>query len=235
MLEAEERNTSLAAARDGAEHAAAELRRRVEDSLAAGQLAEARADRAEGRARELEQALQAAQRERQRVEAELQARAARAETRSQELASRAEAAAREAGLAQAARARVQEVEAQLLAAGQARARLEKELTARASAAEARAVDGARRIEQLAAERREAEARAVKAVEEAQARFRDELTRRDQLRADEIDRLQTALQERARREKTLELELQRAKGGRNVVQPQPATPPAATSPAVTDEE
>jgi ParB family chromosome partitioning protein len=168
------------------------------------------------------------------VEAELQARAARAETRAQELAARAEQAAREAGLAQAARARVQEVEAQLLAAGQARARLEKELSARATAAEARAADGARRIEQLAAERREAEARAVKAVEEAQARFRDELGRRDQLRAEEIQRLQAALQDRARREKALELELQRAKGGRNVVQ-QPAGAAPAPAATVTDEE
>jgi ParB family chromosome partitioning protein len=51
------------------------------------------------------------------------------------------------------------------------------------------------------------------VEEAQARFRDELGRRDQLRAQEVQRLQIALQERARREKALEMELARIQGGR----------------------
>ena len=74
--------------------------------------------------------------------------------------------------------------------------------------EQRAADGARRIEQLAGERREADARATRAVEETQARFREELARRDQLRAQEVQRLQAALQERARRERSLELELAR---------------------------
>jgi ParB family chromosome partitioning protein len=130
---------------------------------------------------------------------------------------------------------VQELEAQLVLAGQARARVEKELGARLVAAEGRATDAARRSEQLAAERREAEARAVKAVEEAQGRFRDELARRDQLRAQETQRLQVALQERARHEKSLELELQRAKGGRNVVQgAAPAEPAPEKQPAVEEE-
>jgi ParB family chromosome partitioning protein len=129
---------------------------------------------------------------------------------------------------------VQELEGQLVLAGQARARVEKELGVRIAAADARATDAARRSEQLAAERREAEARAVKAVEEAQARFRDELARRDQLRAQETQRLQVALQERARREKALELELQRVKGGRNVVQPA-AEPEAVAAVAAPVEE
>jgi ParB family chromosome partitioning protein len=52
------------------------------------------------------------------------------------------------------------------------------------------------------------------VEEAQSRFRDELGRRDQMRTQEVQRLQTALQERARREKALEMELARVRcGGR----------------------
>jgi ParB family chromosome partitioning protein len=65
------------------------------------------------------------------------------------------------------------------------------------------------------------------VEEAQARFRDELSRRDQLRAQEVQRLQAGIQERAKREKALEMELARLRGGgtRNVAQPAPAAAPA----------
>jgi ParB family chromosome partitioning protein len=70
------------------------------------------------------------------------------------------------------------------------------------------------------------------VEEAQARFRDELSRRDQLRAQEIQRLQAAVQERARREKALEMELARVKGSRNLAQPAAqVAPPAGEPPAV----
>ncbi|HEX9049707.1 MAG TPA: hypothetical protein VF841_04160, partial [Anaeromyxobacter sp.] len=107
---------------------------------------------------------------------------------------------------------------------------ERDLVGRATAAEARAAEAARRIDQLAAERREAEARGARAVEEAQARFREELQRRDQLRAQEVGRLQAAVQERAKREKALEMELARARGARNVAQPA-AGGPGEEKPAV----
>jgi ParB family transcriptional regulator, chromosome partitioning protein len=89
----------------------------------------------------------------------------------------------------------------------------------------------RRLEVLAAERRDAEARGARAVEEAQARFREELTRRDALRAQELARLQAALQERARREKALEMELARHRGpARNLAGPVAPATPAADAPA-----
>ncbi|GAO04260.1 adventurous-gliding motility protein Z [Anaeromyxobacter sp. PSR-1] len=112
----------------------------------------------------------------------------------------------------------------MAAAGQARARAEKDLAARAA-------EAARRLDQLGAERREAEGRAARAVEEAQARFREELQRRDQARAQELARLQAALQERARREKALELEVARLRGGRNVATPAASgVAPAEAAPA-----
>jgi ParB family chromosome partitioning protein len=121
---------------------------------------------------------------------------------------------------------VGELEALLAQAGQARTRVERDLAGRLAAAEARAAEAARRIEQLAAERREAEARAGRAVEEAQARFRDELARRDQLRAQEVVRLQAALQQGAKREKALEMEVQRVRGPRNLVPSAPSVQPPA---------
>jgi ParB family chromosome partitioning protein len=166
------------------------------------------------------------------VETELQARVARAEARAAEVATRAEQASRDAAALQTARARVMDLETQLAQAGQARARLEKDLGARTAAAEARAAEASRRAEQLAAERREAEARAARAFEEAQARFRDELGRRDQLRAQEVQRLQAGLQERARREKALETELARARGGARSAAQAPAPQDAPEAP---DEE
>ncbi|HEY6003032.1 MAG TPA: hypothetical protein VIV57_09155, partial [Anaeromyxobacter sp.] len=84
------------------------------------------------------------------------------------------------------------------------------------------------VEQLAAERREAESRASRAVEEAQARFRDELARRDQLRAQEVQRLQSGIQERAKREKALELEVARLRSSARSAAPPAAAPSSPAS-------
>ena len=48
--------------------------------------------------------------------------------------------------------------------------------------------------------------------EAQARFQEELQRRDQMRVQEAQRLQAALQERSRQLRVVELELQRIRPG-----------------------
>ena len=64
------------------------------------------------------------------------------------------------------------------------------------------------------------------------RFRDELARRDSLRHQELQRLQTVLQERARREKALEMELARLKRPGPVAGPTGGA--ASASGAVEDE-
>src|SRR5262249_14229377 len=107
----------------------------------------------------------------------------------------------------------------------ARARMERELGQRASAAEARSVDLSQKLAQTQRLQRELEVRLQKETVEAAAKMRAEVERRDAQRAQEIARLQQALQEKARAMKVVELELQRFKSR----SPSPVAPQASVRP------
>ena len=95
-------------------------------------------------------------------------------------------------------------------------------------ADARLAEATRRQAQLGQERKEADARALRSLSEAQARFQEELSRRDEMRAQESQRLQAALQERSRQLRVTELENQRLKAG-NVARAAPAVPGSDAKP------
>lgn len=193
------------------EAGAAESERRTSALESARAAAFGRAGKAERRVTELEEALAKAHRDRQRIETELLARVQRAEARAAEMPSKSEPVETGEDVLAKAKARIRELEGVLASAGEARARGERELLARTHLAEERAAEFGRRIERLEAKGREAELTVSRFVEEAEGRFREELTRREELRTAELERLSSALKERARREKALELELERLRG------------------------
>ena len=130
----------------------------------------------------------------------------------------------------AARAKkIQELESAVETAHVSRQRAEKELSQRAAAAESRANEATARLTAIQKDRKEAEVRLHREVEELTAKQKGELDRRDAIKAQELGRLQAALQEKSKQLKVVELELQRYKTkGPAAARPaaRPARPPAA---------
>ncbi len=133
-----------------------------------------------------------------------------------------------AELEAAAGERAVALKAALAEANEVRARAERDAAAQAAAADARLAEATRRQAQLGQERKDADARALRALSEAQARFQEELARRDEMRAQEAQRLQAALQERSRQLRVAELEIQRLKAG-NVARVVPPAPGSDAKP------
>ncbi|HEX8907573.1 MAG TPA: hypothetical protein VF805_00135, partial [Anaeromyxobacteraceae bacterium] len=120
--------------------------------------------------------------------------------------------------------RVRALETALAEAQEGRARAERDAAGRVSAAEVRVAEASRLRAQLQQERKDADARALRALAEAQARFQEELSRRDEMRGQEAQRLQAAVQERSRQLRVAELEIQRLRAG-NVARGAPSPTPA----------
>ena len=167
---------------------------------------------------ELQSAVAAAQQERRRLEDEGTAKLQKSEAAAKELQARLaesqagrERADREAQQTLAARAkRAQELEQAVEAAAAGKARAERELGQRAQLAEAKAAEAAQKLASAQRLQKDLEGRLAKEGQEAQAKHKAELERREAQRAQEVARLQQALQEKSKAVKMMELELQRLK-------------------------
>ena len=108
-----------------------------------------------------------------------------------------------------ARARkIQELEAAVENLAAAKFRLEKDVNAKATVAEGKAKELGARLAAALKERKELEARHAKELEDQASKHKVELERREQVKAQEVVRLQQAVQEKSKALKVVELELTR---------------------------
>lgn len=119
--------------------------------------------------------------------------------------------------------RVTELEQALEGASATKARAEKELQARLAAAEQKANEAAAKLQVAIRERKDLEAKHLKDVEDIGVKHKGEIDRREQVKAQEVQRLQSAVQEKSKQLKVVELELQRYKS-------KPGAAPGAAAPA-----
>jgi ParB family chromosome partitioning protein len=175
---------------------------------------------------------------RRKLEEDSVAVRAQAEGRIKEALSRVEAgkgelAQKEAALSQQLQARTKkagELEAALEAATSARSKLERDAATKQAAAEGKERELMAKLQQSLRQLKEQEAKTLAAVEEATAKAKLEIDRRDQQRAAEIQRLQQSVQEKTKALKVAELEVQRLKSRADApaaaARPAPPTPPAS---------
>ncbi|MBS1152793.1 MAG: aglZ, partial [Myxococcaceae bacterium] len=95
-------------------------------------------------------------------------------------------------------------------ASSTKAKGEKELGAKVAVAEAKANDAATKLQSLMREKKELEGKHLLQMEELGAKQKAELDRREQVKAQEVQRLQAAVQEKSKALKVVELELARYK-------------------------
>jgi len=119
--------------------------------------------------------------------------------------------------------RAQELEAAVESASSSRTRLEREHQAKLEEQQAKASELKDKLNAMLRERREAEARSARELELLGTRQKAELQRREQQRALEVGRLQTALQEKTKALKVAELELARIKARLARAEPAAAAP------------
>lgn len=146
---------------------------------------------------------QKAQRAEQRiaqVQSEMQGKLAEMETRLKEAQSQ---------LAQRQR-RVSELEQATEQTNATRVRAEKELQAKIAAAESKANEAATRLAAAANDKKAFDAKHLKEIEDLHAKQKAEIERREQVKAQEVKRLQEAVQEKSKQLKVVELELARYK-------------------------
>ena len=112
-----------------------------------------------------------------------------------------------------------------------RSKVEKELGAKVQGAEAKAAEATTKMQALAREKKDLEGKHLKDMEDQAAKQKAELDRREQVKAQEVQRLQAAVQEKSKALKVVELELARYK---NKPAGAPAKPGAAVpaKPAAT---
>ena len=159
-----------------------------------------------------------------RTEARVAQVQAEAQARNQE----AEAKAKELNNQLALRGRkVSELEQALEGASSVRAKGEKELGAKAAVAEAKANEAAAKLQASLREKKELEGKHLLLMEELGTKQKAELDRREQVKAQEVQRLQAAVQEKSKALKVVELELARYK---NKPAGATATRPVAAKPA-----
>jgi hypothetical protein len=190
----------------------------------------------DARISELQQSLQAGQQERRKFEEDAQGKLQRSDAVGKDaLAKLKEALAarerieKEGQAALAARAkRVLELEQALEAATGARAKAEKDLGQRAQVAEAKAVEVTQKLAATQRVQKELEARVQKEGQDLSLKHKGEMDRREAQRAQEVARLQQALQEKAKSVKILELELQRFKSRVPIASSPTAKLPAAAA-------
>ncbi len=106
--------------------------------------------------------------------------------------------------------RVSELEQALEGASSTRAKGEKELGAKVAVAETKANEAAAKLQAMTRERKELEGKHVAQLEELGIKQKAELDRREQVKAQEVLRLQSAVQEKSKALKVVELELARYK-------------------------
>jgi len=128
--------------------------------------------------------------------------------------------------------RLQELELAVENAHTTRVKLEKELNAKVASAEGRASESQVKLQSALKEKKDFEARVWKEQEDLVAKHKAELERRDQLKAQEVARLQQTVQEKSKALKVVELELARYKGKTgvtnvNALQGAPGAAPAAS--------
>jgi len=140
-----------------------------------------------------------------------------------------------------ARARkIQELEAAVENLAAAKTRLEKDGNVKATVAEGKAKELGAKFAAALKERKELEARHAKELEDQASKHRAELERREQVKAQEVVRLQQAVQEKSKALKVVELELTRYRtkpgaGPAKSAAPAsgaPRVPPAASAPRPT---
>ena len=119
--------------------------------------------------------------------------------------------------------KVQEMEQALESAQSGKARAEREAAAKLAAGESKERELTAKLQQAMRALKESEAKAMAAVDDATAKAKTEIERRDQQRAGEIQRLQQSLQEKSKQLKVAELEVQRLKS-RAEAPPPPPRPP-----------
>jgi hypothetical protein len=130
-----------------------------------------------------------------------------------------------------------ELEQALEGASATRTRQEKEFGAKLQLAEQRAQEAAQKLQSQGADRKAIEAQTQRSLDELAAKHKAELDRRDQVKAQEVKRLQESVQEKSKQLKVVELELARYKNKpAGAVSSSPSSagrlappPPAAKSP------
>jgi chromosome segregation ATPase/DNA-binding NarL/FixJ family response regulator len=176
--------------------------------------------------------------ERRKAEEDSLARLERSEARVKDAlgrldAQKAEAQKNEGSQQQQLAARtkkVQEMELALENAQAARSKLERDVAQKTATSEARERELTAKLQQAVRLLKESEGKVAKAEEEALAKAKAEIDRRDQARAAEIQRLQASLQEKSKALKVAELEVGRLKSkveGATVAAISTARPPSNT--------
>jgi len=158
-----------------------------------------------------------------------EARIAQIQQENQSKIQEMEARLKEAQSGQAQRQkRVGELEQAMEGANATRVKGEKELQARIQAADQKANEAAARLAAAMGDRKALDTRHLKDLDELTAKHRGEVERRDQVKAQEVKRLQDAVQEKSKQLKVVELELARYKS-KAVGPPTASSPSRATAP------
>jgi hypothetical protein len=119
--------------------------------------------------------------------------------------------------------RVSELEQAAEQSNALKVRGEKELQTKLATTEAKATEAATRLAAFIAEKKNFEAKHLKEIEDLNTKQKAEIERREQVKAQEVKRLQESVQEKSKQLKVVELELARYKN-------KPAGAPAAPRPA-----
>lgn len=163
----------------------------------------------------------------QRAEARIAQVQQEASTKGGEMETRLKDAQNQLGLRQR---RVAELEQAMEAASAARTRNEKELQAKIAASEQKAQETMQKLQVALGERKQLEARHLKDVEDHATKHKAEMDRREQVKAQEVKRLQEAVQEKSKQLKVVELELARYKNKPGAAAARPAAQSTAAAAA-----